>query len=351
MYTFAESYGKLQVFMTHRHQDLYEYYFKNLNIEESEDEATSRLSIHKIMVKDASNMSVDELISWAEEDAETRTPKKIAVEPVEEDVDIPIVNLVNSPVLKNKLLGRTSPSPSTKRRLLDNHKSPTSYVVNKGRSGDNGTGSSPSPMVNERTDKGKGIMVEDTNTVKKAVDKGKGIMVEDVRPKKLPVRRNNGIVIQENVEPSVMESDSSSESESDPANGINFSLYSGSDSESGWYSDKSVDYLSEGEIELMELRKRKSEAKKAPKNTKKQSQPATEGSSCGVKQKRAYVVGDNETVIEHEEFMDDLLRKLSADNGKTDPFHVVETKVEKYPIHDEETHWRMRKPTVCIFTS
>lgn len=244
MYTFAESYGKLQVFMTHRHQDLYEYYFKNLNIEESEDEATSRLSIHKIMVKDASNISVDELISWAEEDSETRTPKKIAVEPVEEDVDIPIVNLVNSPVLKNKLLGRTSPSPSTKRRLLDNHKSPTSYVVNKGRSGDNGTGSSPSPMVNETTDKGKGIMVEDTNTVKKAVDKGKGIMVEDVRPKKLPVCRNNGIVIQENVEPSVMESDSSSESESDPANGINFSLYSGSDSESGWYSDKSVNYLS-----------------------------------------------------------------------------------------------------------
>ena len=34
-----------------------------------------------------------------------------------------------------------------------------------------------------------------------------------------------------------------------------------------------------------------------------------------------------------------------------DPFHIVETKVEKYLIHDMETHWRMRKPKVCFFTS
>ena len=131
MYTFVESYGKLQVFMTHRHQDLFAYYEKNLFLEESGDEATSRLRIHGKRVKDASNMTVDELISWAEEDAETRTPKKKFVDHMEEDVDMPIVNLAKSPILKNKLLGRKSPSPSAKRRLLANYKCPTSYVVTR----------------------------------------------------------------------------------------------------------------------------------------------------------------------------------------------------------------------------
>ncbi|GJY94742.1 hypothetical protein Tco_0511103 [Tanacetum coccineum] len=46
--------------------------------------------------------------------------------------------------------------------------------------------------------------------------------------------------------------------------------------------------------------------------------------------------------------MDDLLIKLSQDNGNgmTDPFHIVETKVEKYHIHDVDTYRRMRKPKV-----
>ncbi|GJW34737.1 hypothetical protein Tco_0057657 [Tanacetum coccineum] len=54
-----------------------------------------------------------------------------------------------------------------------------------------------------------------------------------------------------------------------------------------------------------------------------------------------------ETVIEHEEFMDHLMRKLKgADDIIKDSFKIVETKVEKYPIHDEETHRRMQKQHV-----
>ncbi|GJX17295.1 hypothetical protein Tco_0218127 [Tanacetum coccineum] len=72
-----------------------------------------------------------------------------------------------------------------------------------------------------------------------------------------------------------------------------------------------------------------------------------EGTSSGVRQRSNIFFGEYETRIEHEGFMDDLLRKLSQDNGNgmTDPFHIVETKVEKYPIHDVDTHWRMRKPS------
>ncbi|GKC76148.1 pentatricopeptide repeat-containing protein [Tanacetum coccineum] len=45
-------------------------------MEESGDEATSSLRIHEIMVKDASKMSYDELVSWAEEEAQMQTPKR-----------------------------------------------------------------------------------------------------------------------------------------------------------------------------------------------------------------------------------------------------------------------------------
>ncbi|GJT25746.1 hypothetical protein Tco_0895683 [Tanacetum coccineum] len=79
---------------------------------------------------------------------------------------------------------------------------------------------------------------------------------------------NGPIEIEENVNPSVM--DSVTDSETDPDVGINFTLYSDSDSE---YSDKSVDYLSQGEDELMDLRKRKTKAKKALKSSNKQTLP------------------------------------------------------------------------------
>ncbi|GJW15473.1 pentatricopeptide repeat-containing protein [Tanacetum coccineum] len=315
------------------------------------------------MVKDASNMSYDELVSWAEEEAEIQTPKKKVVTPkkkvvehVIDDVDIPLMNLVESPKLKRILLGRNSPIPIAKRKLMGKVTSPTSYVVNKGRSVLNegntvkkSTDKGKSTMdedastVKKTVEKGKSTMVKDANTVKKAVDKGKGKMVEEERHVRIPVRRNKATIIEDNVNPSV---ENDTDSESDPAQGINYSLYSDSDSDSK-YSDKSVDYLSEGEDELIELRKRKTEANNEPKVRKQQTQAAKEGTSSGVRKKRQYVVGDYETVIEHEGFMDDLLRKLSQDNGNVmTEFHIVETKVEKYPIHDVDTHWRMRKPKV-----
>ncbi|GJT60786.1 hypothetical protein Tco_1004319 [Tanacetum coccineum] len=69
-------------------------------MEEYGDKATSRLRIHEIIVKDASNMSYDELVSWDEEEAEMKTPKKKVLEHVVDDVDIPLMNLVESPIFK-----------------------------------------------------------------------------------------------------------------------------------------------------------------------------------------------------------------------------------------------------------
>ncbi|GJW37893.1 pentatricopeptide repeat-containing protein, partial [Tanacetum coccineum] len=179
----------------------------------------------------------------------------------------------------------------------------TTYVHNKFNSKVN----DDSIQVEKVVDKGNKRLNDDAIPVKKAVDKGKTKMVEDDHHVKKPVRRNKGIVIEENVNPSVM--DSVTDSETDPDVGINFTLYSDSDSE---YSDKSVDYLSQGEDELIDLRKRKTKVKKASKSFNKQTLPD-----------------------KHEEFMDDLITKLRDEgDGIIDPFKIVESKVEKYRIHD-----------------
>ncbi|GKD60839.1 hypothetical protein Tco_1298348, partial [Tanacetum coccineum] len=225
MYDFVDSYGKVDMFMSHIHQNLAKFYFQNLNMEEFGDGATSRLRIHEIMVKDASNMSYDELVSWTKEEVEMQTPNKKVVTPkkkvlehVVDDVDIPLMNLVESPKLKRKLLGRNSPSPIAKLKK---------YV--KGKS----TMDEDASAVKKTMEKGKSTMVEDANIVKKAVDKGKDKMVEEERLVRIPVRRNNGIVIEDNINPSV---ENDTDSESDPAQGINYSLYSDSDNDSE-YSD------------------------------------------------------------------------------------------------------------------
>ncbi|XP_071735532.1 uncharacterized protein [Rutidosis leptorrhynchoides] len=48
-------------------------------------------------------------------------------------------------------------------------------------------------------------------------------------------------------------------------------------------------------------------------------------------------------VDEHEEFMDELLRKLNGDEQVSDPFKAI-VAVENFPIHDDKTNWRMKKP-------
>lgn len=99
----------------------------------------------------------------------------------------------------------------------------------------------------------------------------------------------------------------------------------------------SIDYLSEDEEEVKDLRTRKAEAKKQPKTA---SQP-----KLGV---RRNVINDDlyDTFGEHEEFMEDLLKKLKSGEGESeDPFKLA-TEVEKYPIHDANTHWKLQKPQV-----
>nr|GEV10169.1 pentatricopeptide repeat-containing protein [Tanacetum cinerariifolium] len=164
-----------------------------------------------------------------------------------------------------------------------NLKSPDKHVVDKCKSPVNNTMDKGKNPVRKIVDKGESLL-------KKTMNKGKSkVLVYDI-PVKKHVCRNNGIVIEENVNPVAMDTDSDSESED--VDEFNYTLYTGSE----------------------------------------------------IIANKGYGVGDSETIMEHEEFMDDLIRKLRDGDGITDPFKIVESKVEKYPIQDVETHWKMRKP-------
>ncbi|GJS76393.1 hypothetical protein Tco_0726274 [Tanacetum coccineum] len=123
-----------------------------------------------------------------------------------------------------------------------------------------------------------------------------------------------------------------------------------SDDDSDYQSDKSVDYLSPGEDELIELRNRmkanrKAKAKAKDKPDEEMNEPNEENS----------MPADNvrgETFEEHDIYMNELLKSLKTadkDGITEDPFISVEKHVERYPMYDETTHWRLRKPKVKAY--
>ncbi|GJZ55800.1 multidrug resistance-associated protein 5 [Tanacetum coccineum] len=62
-----------------------------------------------------------------------------------------------------------------------------------------------------------------------------------------------------------------------------------------------------------------------------------------------YVDSVGEIFEEHDIYMNELLKSLKTtdkDGITEDPFISVEKHVERYPMYDETTHWRLRKPKV-----
>ncbi|GKD40168.1 pentatricopeptide repeat-containing protein [Tanacetum coccineum] len=61
---------------------------------------------------------------------------------------------------------------------------------------------------------------------------------------------------------------------------------------------------------------------------------------------RMFDMGISDTVKEHEQDMDILMRRIKAKgNNLKDPFHFVH-KTERYPLYGEATHWKLKKPKV-----
>ncbi|GKB86872.1 hypothetical protein Tco_0959144 [Tanacetum coccineum] len=108
-------------------------------------------------------------------------------------------------------------------------------------------------------------------------------------------------------------------------------------------SDRSFDYLSNGDVELLELRKRRLQ-NKSTRDTSDDGNIETQPESIS-HPKRVVDISLNATVLEHEAYMETLIKKLRGSKcRKKDPFTIVEKSRDKYPVYDEGTHWKMRKP-------
>ncbi|GJX99954.1 hypothetical protein Tco_0356973 [Tanacetum coccineum] len=292
MYEFANAYGKIEM-------------------------------IHENRKKDAGNMSYEELVSWVEEETQhLKTPPQ-------------------PKTISKKVWGSLTPKKSdtgacgsgTNVEFLHKQSNAPESNLNVDES------SVPFEFDDSDTsvdDLGRDKIIEEDNIVKDVVDNGKGKMIEEERP--IPTRkvmvRNKDIIIKENKNPSVMDSDSSdSEHEMDQIPDYSM-LYSDTESE---YSDRSIDYLSECEYELIELRKRNHKAKRVPKVSKQKpcsNKECGEGSS---RPKTLYDLGEHETVLEHEEFLDDLVRKLRDCGDDAEVSYLW----SGYILENEETKgWR-----------
>ncbi|GKE09187.1 hypothetical protein Tco_1412738 [Tanacetum coccineum] len=98
------------------------------------------------------------------------------------------------------------------------------------------------------------------------------------------------------------------------------------DSDDNDYSNKSFDCISAGEDELIQLRTRKA-------NRSKIRPPPIPDMAAFASTSRATASNRNEVLVEHDDFIDDLLRKLKGDGEDSnlqDPFvGVKETEVYK----------------------
>ncbi|GJZ86885.1 hypothetical protein Tco_0658495 [Tanacetum coccineum] len=118
-----------------------------------------------------------------------------------------------------------------------------------------------------------------------------------------------------------------------------------SDDDSDYHSDKSVDYLSPGKEELIELKNRMKANRVA--KAKEKGNPISEMNKPNDENGMPVDNVRGDTFEEHDIYMNELLKSLKTadEDGITeDPFTFVKKHVERYPIYDETTHWRLGKP-------
>ncbi|PWA47782.1 hypothetical protein CTI12_AA494400 [Artemisia annua] len=366
VYDMAKKEDYLHLYVAHEPQLLAEYYEHNLCLEGSDEEVTSARKEHEIKKKHAGNMSVEELIQWAQEEAKSpylRSPPKKSTpvrngfkgkalfgatyDEYDRGCDIPII-LDEDDVGKQDLVSKPNVSDNVVIDQADN-------LVEERRV-DEHMGEVEVPRVDEvevpRVDEVEVPRVDEVDVEEASIDaevlarqktlnKGKGVLTKQdiVKNKKRNTSpRGNGITIRENQGPLSSESDSD-DSEMGDQYGNYYSETESLD------SDKSFDYLSDIEDEVIELRKRKRQSKQHADEVIDDPEPPGYGDMAPSIEH----VGDTfgETVREHEHYMESLMRKLAGNGeGVSDPFVMVEKPDDKYPIYDDQTHWRLKKPKV-----
>ena len=375
VYDMAKKHDYLHLYVAHEPQLLAEYYYHNLCLEGSDEEVTSARKEHEIKKKHAGNMSVEELIAWAEEEAKSpylRSPPKKCT-PVRngyrgkalfketyDDYDtgcvLPLYEDENE-VGQEDLVGKSNDLDNVVNCLpKDNVVVDQVENVVEEHIVDQVDNEEQDRVDDNRVDVDDHIVQDEEASIdaqvrarQNTLNKGKGVMTkEDIlnSKKRKSAPRGNGISIRENDDCPL-----SSDTDSDGYEMYEMANHDGqysSDTES-CESDKSFDYLSDIEDEVIQLRKRKFAKKEQMDEGQDDDEPP------GYQDMAPSIVygGDSfsETVREHEHYMEGLMRKLKGNDavGESDPFVMVEKKDDKYPIYDEQTHWRLKKPKVLFY--
>ncbi|GKA49670.1 hypothetical protein Tco_0742743, partial [Tanacetum coccineum] len=93
LYAIAEKYGLVNFYIAHIPENLAEYYFKNLTLDASDEEAKSKIKSHEKRKLDASAMSPHELFEWAEQEAGSPYLRTPPIKPRRKGIEFPCKNL------------------------------------------------------------------------------------------------------------------------------------------------------------------------------------------------------------------------------------------------------------------
>nr|GEV68009.1 pentatricopeptide repeat-containing protein [Tanacetum cinerariifolium] len=114
-------------------------------------------------------------------------------------------------------------------------------------------------------------------------------------------------------------------------------------------SENSFDYLIDSDDEVIELWKRRFEYKYTNQEDNDNTVLETDKEKCTQSSKFKDVL-NNDVVLtplvkEHERNMKSLLKNLKGNHIEiTDPFAIVEKQNKKFPIYDQQIHWKLKKP-------
>ncbi|GJU77892.1 hypothetical protein Tco_1274962 [Tanacetum coccineum] len=298
-----------------------------LSLSGIDEEVTSRNKKHGIKKKDAGYMYVEELVVWAKEEANSpylRFPP-LKCRPFRNDMKSKVLfidmychedeGFIYYPSLNDDEVGK------------DNLVLRSCDLENEGMNDVAKTLEGMNDVVDGRIECIKGMNdaaksvefmdVVDVLTRQNKLDDGKRPMTDDdivTSKKRKNSCRGNDVSIRENDK--LVFSDNESDYDENVDEYAHMFFESESDE-----SDKSFDYLSNGEDEDM--------------------RPNVD---------KFVDVDDNcfsltPLIREHEKYIEVLLRKLKGNGmGIRDPFAIVEKSKDMYPIYDDMTQWKLKKP-------
>ncbi|GJX00887.1 hypothetical protein Tco_0184800 [Tanacetum coccineum] len=93
LYAIAEKYGLVNLYIAHIPENLAEYYFKILTLDASDEEVKSKVKSHEKRKLDASAMSPQELVEWAEQEAGSPYLRTPPIKPRRKGIEFPCKNL------------------------------------------------------------------------------------------------------------------------------------------------------------------------------------------------------------------------------------------------------------------